>query len=128
MDAGHSDVLQVSCLPTLASPWFMPRLASFTQKHRNVEVRLIHLNRAGRFSARRIRRRDLRGFKGTGPNRRPRNRRAPLAARLPRSASSSRLMRDYSWLKTIVALLALTEPHHAAVSASRVTGIFPLAG
>ena len=40
MDAGHSDVLQVSCLPTLASPWFMPRLASFTQKHRNVEVRL----------------------------------------------------------------------------------------
>jgi LysR family glycine cleavage system transcriptional activator len=39
-DEGHADVLQVSCLPTLATTWFMPRLASFTQKHRNVEVRL----------------------------------------------------------------------------------------
>jgi LysR family transcriptional regulator, glycine cleavage system transcriptional activator len=34
-------VLTVSILPTLASLWLMPRLASFTQAYRDIEVRLI---------------------------------------------------------------------------------------
>lgn len=32
--------LVVSILPTLASTWFMPRLAKFTQAHQNIDVRL----------------------------------------------------------------------------------------
>lgn len=39
--AGQRRVISVSILPTLASLWLMPRLASFTQAYKGAEVRLI---------------------------------------------------------------------------------------
>ncbi|MCK9553596.1 LysR substrate-binding domain-containing protein [Aquamicrobium sp.] len=35
-----SNIVRVSCYPTFASKWLIPRLAGFNEKHRNIEVKL----------------------------------------------------------------------------------------